>query len=414
MGRLLAASSLAAAILVLPSRAEMRLAAPPYPPTVVLISLDGTRPADVTEALLPSLVALGREGARAGALVPVDPSNTFPNHVSLATGVRPDVHRIVNNSFIDPERGRFSRDEPNVWVESEPIWSIAERHGLPTTSFYWVGSEGPWSGGPGPRETRQFSSRTSEKTKVDQILKWLSTPDPTIRPRLITCWFHGADHAAHSSGPGTTAVAKALASQDTQIARLVREMETRGLFESTTLIFVSDHGMATVAARVNLGSRFRKAGLKLSLLGVGGFASAYFDEGKGTPEAVARAVEIARDAGLAAWPRSEAPADWHVDDVRFGDVVVRAPVGTAIVGSTTVFDGSHGYDAREPSMAGVLFARGRGVQAGTTIESVSNLAVAPTILRLLDLPVPIQMKEEPIAELLSGVEPLHAGAGATP
>ena len=81
------------------------------PPTVVLISMDGTRPADLTEALLPSLVALGRKGARAAALVPVDPSNTFPSHVSLVTGVRPEEHRLVNNLFIDPVRGRFSRHD---------------------------------------------------------------------------------------------------------------------------------------------------------------------------------------------------------------------------------------------------------------------------------------------------------------
>ncbi|MEZ4292114.1 MAG: alkaline phosphatase family protein [Myxococcota bacterium] len=57
--------------------------------TVVLVSLDGTRPVDVTPARLPSLVALGRRGLVAEGLVPVDPSNTFPSHVSLVTGCDP-------------------------------------------------------------------------------------------------------------------------------------------------------------------------------------------------------------------------------------------------------------------------------------------------------------------------------------
>ena len=83
------------------------------PPAVVLISLDGTRPADLTPDRLPSLVALGEAGARAEGLVPVDPSNTFPNHVSLATGVLPEVHRLVNNSFVDPDRGPFQRSAPH-------------------------------------------------------------------------------------------------------------------------------------------------------------------------------------------------------------------------------------------------------------------------------------------------------------
>jgi len=374
------------------------------PPTVVLISLDGTRPADLTEALLPSLVELGRRGARADALVPVDPTNTFPSHVSIVTGVRPEEHRLVNNLFIDPIRGRFSRKEPHTWIESEPIWSVAERHGLPTVSFHWVGSEGPWKAGPGPRESKKFSSRTLEKTKVNQILKWLAIEDPLLRPRLITSWFHGADHAAHVSGPGTEAVGKSLAPQNVQIARLIDEMEKRGLFESTTLIFVSDHGMALAKERVNLGRLLSRAGLELSLLGTGGFAVGVFEEGAKSDAQLALAVKIARQAGLQAWPREDAPAKWHVADPRFGDFVVRAPIGTAIVGATTMIDGFHGYDAEEPAMAGLLVARGRGVLVGAKLGRVSSLAIAPTVLELLGLPVPEQMKQPPIAELLIGVE----------
>ena len=374
------------------------------PPTVVLISLDGTRPADLTEALLPSLVELGRKGARADALVPVDPTNTFPSHVSIVTGVRPEEHRLVNNLFIDPIRGRFSRKEPHTWIESEPIWSVAERHGLPTVSFHWVGSEGPWKAGPGPRETKKFSSRTLEKTKVNQILKWLAIEDPLLRPRLITSWFHGADHAAHVSGPGTEAVRKSLSTQNVQIARLIDEMEKRGLFESTTLIFVSDHGMTLANERVNLGRLLSRAGLELSLLGTGGFAVGVFDEGEKSDANLALAVKVARQAGLEAWPREDAPAKWHVADPRFGDFVVRARIGTAIVGATTLIDGFHGYDAEEPAMAGLLVARGRGVLVGAELGRVSSLAIAPTILELLGLPVPEQMKEPPIAELLIGVE----------
>ena len=379
-------------------------------PTVVLISLDGTRPVDVTATRLPSLVALGRAGARAEALVPIDPPNTFPSHVSLATGVRPDVHRLVNNTFIDPERGRFTRDAPNTWIESEPIWSVAERHGVRVASYFWVGSEGPWQGGPGPSETRRFSSRTSEKTKVNRILAWLAIEDPAERPRLILSWFHGADHESHESGPDSEAVTRSLALQDREIARLVREMEARGLFASTTLIFVSDHGMVEAAKRLDLARALRAAGLRPSVLGIGGFASIVFKPDRKTEAALDRAVEVARAEGLEAWKREQAPADWHVADPRFGDVVVRAPVGLAIVRPSTDIEGFHGYDAREPSMAGLLVARGRGVRPGTRIGRVSALAIAPTVLSLLGLPIPEQMKAPPISELLVGVSQADARA----
>jgi predicted AlkP superfamily pyrophosphatase or phosphodiesterase len=379
--------------------------APTSPPTtVILISLDGTRPVDVNEEQLPSLVAVAREGAISEGLVPVNPSNTFPNHVSMATGVRPEVHRLVNNRFVDPERGRFTRDAIHEWIESEPIWSIAERNGVRAASYFWVGSEGPWSAGPGPSETRKFSSRTSEKTKVDRILKWLAIEDPSKRPRLILSWFHGADHEAHETGPGTPAVAESLAQQDQQIARLIREMEAGGLFATTTLMFVSDHGMVEATQRVNLARALGRAGLDCSVLGIGGFASVFFDEGARTPANVRTAIAVAKQAGLEAWPRDGAPSDWHVDDVRFGDIVVRAPVGTAIVGRTTAIAGFHGYDPNEPSMAGLLVARGRGVVPGAKLGRISNLAIAPTVLRLLDLPIPPQMQVPPVPSLISGLE----------
>lgn len=368
-------------------------------PSVILISLDGTRPADV-KAGLPSLVSLGRRGVRAEGLVPVDPTNTFPNHVSLATGVRPEVHRLVNNGFVDPERGRYSQGDPSEpWIEAEPIWSIAERSGIRTASFYWVGSEGPTKNGVAPRESRKFSSRTLEKTKVDQILKWLAVADPGERPRLITAWFHGADHAGHDEGPGAPETVESLAPQDREIARLVHELDARGLFASTTLLFVSDHGMAGAERRVNLGSLLRKGGARTKVIGIGGFASIYAGPTRRDARSLDRIVEIARAAGLEAHRREAAPRDWHVGDVRFGDVVVRAPIGTAIVTPTSLIDGFHGYASSEPEMAGLLVAYGRGVGQGISLGRVSSLAVAPTVLRLLGLPIPAQMKSPPIPEL---------------
>lgn len=376
-----------------PRRAEARK------PTVILISLDGTRDADV-RAGLPSLVSLGSRGVRAEGLVPVDPTNTFPNHVSLATGVRPEVHRLVNNSFDDPVRGPYSKSiPPHPWIEAEPIWSIAERHGIPTASFYWVGSEGPTVNGVPPRETRKFSSRTLEKTKVDQILKWLAISDPEQRPRLVTAWFHGADHTGHDEGPGAPEVAESLAPQDREIARLIRELDARGLFASTTLIFVSDHGMVSAERRVNLGSLLRKGGARTKVLGIGGFASVYAGPSRRDPRSLDRIVAIARSAGLEAHRRELAPRDWHVGDVRFGDVVVRAPIGTAIVTPTSLIEGFHGYPSSEPSMAGILIAYGRGVRPGAPLGRVSSLSIAPTVLSLLGLPIPAQMQDPPIPEL---------------
>ena len=214
-------------------------------------------------------------------------------------------------------------------------------------------------------------------------------------------WFHGADHEGHLRGPASDRLGSVLAPQQAAIARLIRELEARQLFASTTLIFVSDHGMAMAETRVDLGARLARAGAEVSVLGTGGFASIVFDAGERSPTELTRVVEITRQAGLSAWPRERAPADWHVGDPRFGDIVVRAPLGTAIVSRFTKIDAFHGYDSSLPAMAGFLVAYGRGVQPGTKLGSVSSLSIAPTVLRLLDLPIPEQMKAAPIEGLLA-------------
>ena len=97
------------------------------PPTVLMISLDGTRPADLAAGRLPAVTALALRGASAERLVPSLPSNTFPNHVTLVTGVAPERHGIVDNSFVDPERGLFQKRDSPTGIQIEPLWAIVPR-----------------------------------------------------------------------------------------------------------------------------------------------------------------------------------------------------------------------------------------------------------------------------------------------
>src|SRR5262249_54581205 len=147
--------------------ASIAAAAPP--PTVVLISLDGTRP-DLGRRGMPVLGEIARRGAWAQRLLPVFPADTFPNHVTLVTGGYPERHGIVDNAFLDPERGVFDRDADPTWIEVEPLWSLAEARGIPTASFHWVGSEGARRSGRGPRLWKRFDPGLPEQEKVTQIL----------------------------------------------------------------------------------------------------------------------------------------------------------------------------------------------------------------------------------------------------
>lgn len=385
------------------------------PPHVILVSLDGTRPVDVTEADLGSVAAFRKSGATATSMVPVSPSNTFPSHVSMITGVAPERHGLVNNRFIDPARGSFEKQDIPAWIEVEPLWSWLAGHGIVSASYYWVGSEGPWPPtGRGALHWKPFSAATGEREKVEQILAWLDLESPDAHPRFISSWFHGADHAGHHEGPGTQAARESLRAQDAAIAQLIEGLEARGAFAYTTLIFVSDHGMVTADRTLNLGSVLKGIGANAQTMGIGGFASVYLKDGDDRAERARRAVEAVRAQGLEAHVREQAPADWRVDHVRFGDVVVRAPVGTAIVYPFLSLVGFHGYDPDEASMRSIFMARGRGAVAGRALGQVHALDVAPTIVRLLGLEPPHWMEGAPIEGIEFDAVPPSDGSARLP
>jgi arylsulfatase A-like enzyme len=381
-------------------------------PTVILISFDGTRPGDVAE--LPAFAHMAAEGAWAERLVPAFPSNTFPNHVTFATGVSPDRHGIVNNAFADPARGFYSYDADPTWIEVEPIWSLAARAGVPSASFHWVGSEGPWRSGLGPRHWKPFDTRVPERAKVEQILAWLDLPDPAERPRLVTAWFHGADGAAHRDGPDAPAVRKSLARQSGDLAALLDGLAARGLLATTTVLVVSDHGMTESRRAVDLARSLADAATGAQVIGGGGFAQVVVRDGPDRAARVARVVAEASALGLEAWPRGEGPPEYAAANPRFGDVLVIAPLGVQVtrlspgrrlLGRLGIgrygLRGIHGHRSELPEMSGLFAAAGRGVAPGARPGTVRAVDVAPTVLALLSLPIPEWMEGRPI--------PLDAG-----
>jgi Type I phosphodiesterase / nucleotide pyrophosphatase len=376
-------------------------------PTVILISFDGTRPAAVQE--LPAFRRIATGGAWAERLVPAFPSNTFPNHVTFVTGVSPDRHGIVNNSFDDPLRGRFDYAADPTWIEVEPLWSLAARAGVVTAAYYWVGSEGAWRSGLAPRHWKAFDTATGEMAKVEQILAWLDLPDARERPRLITSWFHGGDGASHRFGPNSEIVAGVLAKQDLALAALLDGLDVRGLTASTTLLVVSDHGMTEAQRKADLADALTDADLDAAVIGGGGFAQVEVRGDADRAARIAQVVEIARGLGLEAWPNGQGPPEYAVTNARFGDVVVVAPLGTAIATQSAIdwlmgivgierfaMRGIHGHRPELPEMGALFGAIGRGVAAGARPGTVRAVDVAPTVLALLGLPIPEWMEGRPV------------------
>ena len=123
-------------------------------PPLILISLDGFRwdYTDLFPAESPTIRALKRDGVAMRGLIPVFPTNTFPNHYTIVTGLYPAKHGIVNNDFFDPTLGMIFRYNQATtvrdprWWGGEPIWVTAIKQGRKAAASFWVGSEAPVAG----------------------------------------------------------------------------------------------------------------------------------------------------------------------------------------------------------------------------------------------------------------------------
>jgi len=379
-------------------------------PIVIVLSWDGMRHDYPDLGDFPGLARLEREGVRAAGLTPGWPSTTFPGHVNMATGTYADRHGIVDNRFIDRERGRYSYSADANWLQAEPLWIAAERQGVPAATYFWVGSETDWHGQRARYRIAPFDGGRLESLKVEQILAWLGLADGD-RPRLIMSYWAGADDVGHDYGPASVRLPAQLKDQDFQLQRLLAGIDELKLWDRTTLMVVSDHGMTAIGAGVDLEKRLRDAGVQARVYG-GAVANVYLDD----PETFEAAGPIIRrvssDAcpGTRVFPGTGLPAEMRLQHpTRTGDWVVIADppcyleargglagVVNRVLGFAGWDFGGHGYDPALPDMAGIFLAMGRGVPPGLELGTVRQVDLAATVAALLGIEPPLQSEGHPM------------------
>ena len=364
---------------------------------VILLSWDGMRHDFPDRGNFPALKRIEQEGIRAGRLTPVYLSNTFPGHVSLATGAEPHVHGIVDNVFIDREKGLYAYSSDADWITAEPLWIAAERQGIRTATYFWVGSESDWQGQATSYRMAPFDASRPESTKVDKIIEWLELP-AAEQPKLIMSYWRGADSVAHLKGPDHDDVVGVIAEQDLELQRLLAHIDQRQLWSKTTLIIVSDHGMTPVTESVEVKTALEDAGLSVKVTG-GEAAQHLFLESPADLEAVRKV--LANQPHIQIFEGEDIPIPLAAPN-RTGDIVVTTQPPYSLGRAESFTDklgvflapllgwsrGAHGYNPALEDMGGIFFAMGNGVAKGKKIEDVHQLEVAPTVARLLGIKPP--------------------------
>ncbi len=185
---------------------------------------------------------------------------TFPNHFTLVTGLYPESHGIVSNTFWDPDlQDQFfytnkSSSYQAKWWGGEPIWVTAERQGVKTGIHMWPGSEVDF-GEFDPSYVDKYNGSEALSRKVDRILELLDLPGPAEhataihdeRPQLIAAYVPNVDADGHKYGPNSTEIRDTIQSVDQMLLSLFTGLEERNLTSIVNVVVVSDHGMATTA-----------------------------------------------------------------------------------------------------------------------------------------------------------------------
>lgn len=217
-------------------------------PYVILISIDGFRYDYMDKFKTKHLKNFAEKGVWAeDGMYPSYPSSTFPNHYTIATGMYPAHHGLVDNYFYDPNRETFysigsEAVTDGSWYGGLPLWGLAETQGMRAASLFWVGSESD-AGGVRPTYYYHYHEKFDGKRKAGIIKDWLQLPEEK-RPHFITLYFPEVDHAGHEYGPDTEQTKEQAKYVDEAIQTLVDELKPLDL--PINYVLVSDHGMKAV------------------------------------------------------------------------------------------------------------------------------------------------------------------------
>ncbi|KAL8768567.1 MAG: hypothetical protein Q9209_005252 [Squamulea sp. 1 TL-2023] len=230
-----------------------------FAPTTILISLDGFRADFLQRGLTPTLNSFIAEGISPKWMLPSFPSVTFPNHYTLVTGLHPESHGVVGNTFWDPEWNEdfYYTDparsmQPKWWSGGEPLWVTAEKQNVTTAIHMWPGSEAHIALLE-PTFLDKFNGTEDLTRKVDRVLELLDAPEVVVgsviaaRPQLIAAYVPVVDADGHTYGPNSTEIRGTIKSVDSMLHKLFIGLEQRNLTKIVNVVVVSDHGMATTS-----------------------------------------------------------------------------------------------------------------------------------------------------------------------
>ena len=341
---------------------------------LILLSVPGLRPQDITPELTPTLFEWARGGAMA-ELTPTFPCVTSPVQASMWTGAPPGEHGVVANGFYHRDR-----HEVEFWVgrngviAGEQIWDVIAAGDPDITSAVWHAQNikdaaADFIVTPAPIHEPDGTTKLWCYSKPDElyqelldeighfplqhywgpmagiestqwILRAASLLIDVQAPSLHWIYLPHLDYASQVFGPNDCMTHNALAELDERLAAFAEQVHASTIGEDAVFLVAGEYALTDVSGVVYPNRVLREAGL-LTVREEGGHEQVDFVESAAfavvdhqlahvyvkdsDPATVARAKEaLAGRTGVAGAYAGNERKEIGLDHERAGDIVLVA------------------------------------------------------------------------------------------
>lgn len=359
-------------------------------PYLIVMSMDGFRWDYTDSVYTPHFDQIEKTGVKAESMKVSFPSKTFPNHYTLVTGLVPDHHGIVNNTFYAPEYdevysiGNRKAVQDGKFYGGEPIWNTAEKQGLKAASYFWVGSEADIQD-MHPSYWKVYDHDFDFYQRADSVIAWLSLEE-SKRPRMITWYVAEPDGVGHHEGPHSPKADSVVQALDQLLGYFMKKLANHPLADQVNVIITSDHGMGSICEEktIYLNDYLKEDWIKYvlggnpiyNLLAEDGFQDSIY-------------LALNQIKGMKIYRNTEVPAHLNYGtNPRCLDFTLIADSSYSIMKGFPkrgYSRGTHGYDINNKDMNAIFYAYGPAFKKGYQQAEFSNTSVYPLMCQILGL-----------------------------
>ncbi|CAF3049475.1 unnamed protein product [Rotaria sp. Silwood2] len=365
-----------------------------------LTYFEGFRHDYLREHYLPTLNRFRNEGVRAThGMRPVFTTLTYPNHISIATGMYPEEHGIVHNSFYNRllklTIGLDNRDD-GQWSDPKKIKSAVlfwpachnEFYGVRSLIYSWL-----------------YTDNVSFREKIDNAIGHFRE----LPVQFVMLYHFEPDKQGHTYGPDSPELYNTLLRLDFDIEYLLDKTK-KELNDDLNIIILSDHvyfkGMANVTGVIR---PFFEKYLSPTSVETNLLSGALFNvmPKRGLTRKVYN--NLSNLPNVTVYRRDELPERFHYSKLehRLGEITVLPNSEGQIISRVILLinliehyfqlifrqqqkkiitkKGNHGWDNTLATMQAIFMARGPSFNKNVSIHSLNNVDIYHIACHILKL-----------------------------